>query len=268
MDKENSPMPRTIQRALGLVGGLGLVAVMAMPVAAQNEAFVRVVHASPDAPNVDVWVDGETVLTDVPFTAVSDYLALPAGTYNVQVTATGSTDPVIDADLALEAGTSYTVAATGLLADITATVLTDDRAPADGKAKLRVFHASPSAPASVDVAVSDGPLLVEALAYPDATAYLTVDAGTYPLEIRAAGDDMAALTLEATLDAGQNYTAIAMDEPGAEVPVQVIVATEAMAASPDTAMTANATPIALIGLALVVLAAATATPIAVRRTRA
>ena len=261
-------MPRTIQRALGLVGALGLVAVMAMPVAAQNEAFVRVVHASPDAPNVDVWVEGEIVLADVPFTAVSDYLALPAGTYNVQVTATGSTDPVIDADLTLEASTSYTVAATGLLADITATVLTDDRTPVDGQAKLRVFHASPSAPAEVDVAVTDGPILVEALAYSEATGYLTVDAGRYPLEIRGAGDEMAALTLEATLEAGQNYTAIAMDDPDAEVPVQVIVATEAMAASPDTAMTATATPIALIGLVLVVLAAATAMPIAVRRTRA
>ena len=208
-------MPRTMQRVFGLIGALGLVAILAMPVAAQNEAFVRVVHASPDAPNVDVWVDGETVLTDVPFTAVSDYLTLPAGTYNVQVTATGSTDPVIDADLTLEAGISYTVAATGLLADITATVLTDDRMPADGQAKLRVFHASPSAPAEVDVAVTDGPILVEALAYPEATGYLTVDAGTYPLEIRAAGDEAAALSLEATLEAGQNYTAIAMDDPKA-----------------------------------------------------
>ena len=261
-------MPRTIQRALGLIGSLGLLAMMAMPVSAQNEAFVRVVHASPDAPNVDVWVDGETVLTDVPFTAVSDYLALPAGTYNVQVTATGSTDPVIDADLTLEASTSYTVAATGLLADITATVLTDDRMPADGQAKLRVFHASPSAPPEVDVAVTDGPILVEALAYPDATGYLTVDAGTYPLEIRAVGDESAALTLEATLEAGQNYTAIAMDDPDAEVPVQVIVATEAMAASPDTAMTASTTQIALIGLAMVGLAIATALPVAARRSRA
>lgn len=258
-------MPRAIRRALGLVGGLGLVAVMAMPVAAQDEAFVRVVHASPDAPNVDIWVDGETVLTDVPFTAVSEYLTLPAGTYNVQVTATGSTDPVIDADLTLEAGTSYTVAATGMLADITATVLTDDRMPAEGQAKLRVFHASPSAPSEVDVAVTDGPILVEAIAYPEATDYLTVDAGTYPLEIRAAGDDAAALTLEATLEAGQNYTAIAMDDPDAEVPVQVIVATEAMAASPDTAMTQPTVPLALIGLSLVALAIATALPLVARR---
>jgi Domain of unknown function (DUF4397) len=261
-------MLRTKQRALGMLGGLGLVAVLAMPVAAQNEAFVRVVHASPDAPNVDVWVDGEAVLTDVPFTAVSDYLTLPAGTYNVQVTATGSTDPVIDADLTLEAGISYTVAATGLLADITVTVLVDDRMPASGQAKLRVFHASPSAPSEVDVAVTDGPILVEALAFPEATDYLTVDAGTYPLEIRAAGETAAALSLEASLEAGENYTAIAMDDPGAEVPVQVIIATEALAESPNTAMTQPSATVALVGLALVTLAIVTALPSAVRRVRA
>jgi hypothetical protein len=261
-------MPRIMQRALGLFASLGLLAALAMPVAAQNDAYVRVVHASPDAPNVDIWVDGETVLTDVPFTAVSDYLTLPAGTYNLQVSATGTTDAVIDADVTVEAGTSYTVAATGLLADITATVLIDDRMPADGQAKLRVFHASPSAPSEVDVAVTDGSVLVEGLAYTQATDYLTVDAGTYPLEIRAAGDEAAALSVEATLEAGQNYTAIAMDDPEAEVPVQVIIATEAMAASPNTAMTQTTTPLALIGLTLLGLAIATALAPAVRRVRA
>ncbi len=106
---------------------------------------MRVVHASPDAPNVDVWVDGEIVLTDVPFTAVSDYLTLPAGDYNIQVTATGATDPVIDADLTFEAGTSYTVAAIGLLADICCHgPHRRSDVPAEGQAKLRVFHASPS----------------------------------------------------------------------------------------------------------------------------
>jgi hypothetical protein len=266
--KEEKPVSRTIQRALGLIGSIALLAVVAMPVAAQDEAFVRVVHASPDAPNVDVWVDGEAVLTDVPFTAVSDYLTLPAGTYNVQVTATGATDPVIDADLTLEAGTSYTVAATGMLADIAAIVLVDDRIPTDNQSKLRVFHVSPSAPAEVDVAVTDGPIVVEGLAYREATDYLTLDPGTYPLEIRAADDEAAALALEANLEAGQNYTAIAMDDPDAEVPVQVIVATEAMAASPDTAMAQPASSVAVIGLALIGLAIVSALPIALRRARA
>ncbi len=261
-------MPRSIRRAATLLGTLALTATIAAPAAAADQAFVRVVHASPDAPNVDIWVDGEPALTDVPFTAVSDYLALPAGTHNLQVTATGTTDPVIDADLALEAGTSYTVAATGLLADMTATVLTDDRTPAEGQAKLRVFHASPSAPAEVDVAVTDGPILVEALAYPDATDYLTVDAGTYALEIRAAGDSAAALSIEASLAAGENYTAIAMDDPDLEAGVQVIVATEALEDMPNTALEQPTLPAAAIGIVLIGLAIVTAAPSVVRRVRA
>jgi hypothetical protein len=248
-------------RLAAIVAAFGLVAFTGTPVAAQDEAFVRVVHASPDAPNVDVWVDGSIVLTDVPFTAVSDYLALPAGDHAIAVTASGATDPVIEADVTLSAGMSYTVAAIGPLAEISATVLTDDRAPAPGQAKLRVFHASPSAPASVDVAVSGGPVLVENLAYPEASEYLGVDPGTYALEIRAAGATDAALSLEATLTAGENYTAIAMD--GGEAGVQVILATEGEA-MPNTALAA---PITLMPLGLLVLGAALALAVrpAVRR---
>lgn len=262
-------MRSTFRTLLGTAGSLALLAAVAAPTAANDEAFLRVVHASPDAPNVDVWVDGETVLTDVPFTAVSDYLALPAGSYNVQVTATGGTDPVIDADLTLEAGTSYTVAATGPLAEIAPVVLTDDRVPADGQAKLRVFHASPSAPASVDVAVTDGPVLVEGLAFGEATGYLTVDPATYALEVRAAGESEAALALEAALEAGQNYTAIAMD--GGDAGVQVIVATEAMEATamPDTALApvAVTAPLVLLGALLVAGAGASAAALATSRAR-
>jgi len=34
---------------------------------------------SPNAPNVDVYVDDEAVLTDVAFSAISSYLSVPAG---------------------------------------------------------------------------------------------------------------------------------------------------------------------------------------------
>lgn len=178
---------RKLNRLVGLLAGTAMVAALAVPVAADShEAMVRVVHASPDAPNVDVWVDGETVLTDVPFTAVSDYLTVPAGTYNIQVTATGDTTPVIEADLEFAGGTSTTIAAYGMLADISAAVFTDDTTIADGQAKLRAIHLSPSAPADVDIAVQGGDVVVPGLSYPDASGYLTLDAGDYPLEIRAA----------------------------------------------------------------------------------
>ncbi len=242
-------MKRTTRGLVGALLSLSLLGGLAGSAAAADAAWVRVVHASPDAPNVDVWVDGDRVLTDVPFTAVSDYLELPAGTYNVQVTATGDTAAVIEADLSLEAGMSYTVAATGMLAEIAPVVLVDDTSTLADQAKLRIFHASPSAPASVDIAVAGGPILVEGLAYPEATEYLAVDAGDYEVEIRAAGEMDAALTVPATLEAGTNVTAIAMD--GGDAGVQVIVAIDARMLS-DTAMAAptGVTPLATLGLLL------------------
>ena len=249
---------RTITRILGILAGTALVAALAVPVAADSHdaAMLRVVHASPDAPNVDVWVDGEIVLTDVPFTAVSDYLSVPAGTYNVQVTATGDTTPVIEADLTLEAGTATTVAAHGLLADIAAAVFTDDTTfAADGQAKLRAIHLSPSAPADVDIAATGGDVVVPGLSYPEASGYLALDPGDYPLEIRAAGDSAAALEFEVTLEANTNYTAFAMDVEGG---VQVIAAVDAVQADmPNTAMAASTdgSSALLVGLALVGIAA-------------
>ena len=83
-----------------------------------GQAQVRVAHLAPDAPNVDVYVNGDPVLTDVAYTTVSGYLSLPAGTQQVTVYATGdTTSPVIDTPVELAAGGAYTVAAVGLVAD-------------------------------------------------------------------------------------------------------------------------------------------------------
>ncbi|MCA9298922.1 MAG: DUF4397 domain-containing protein, partial [Phycisphaerales bacterium] len=84
---------------------------------AAGSSAVRVGHLSPDAPAVDVWVDGSVALSGLTFREFSDYVDLSAGSHRVQVTPTGASTPiVIDATLTLEDGKSYTVAATGLLA--------------------------------------------------------------------------------------------------------------------------------------------------------
>ena len=69
--------------------------------------MVRVAHLASDAPNVDVYVDGEPVaeLTNVPYGTVSGYLPLPAGPHQVTVYATGDTStPVIDAPVEVAGG--------------------------------------------------------------------------------------------------------------------------------------------------------------------
>jgi hypothetical protein len=182
-------------------------------------AEVRVAHLSPDAPNVDVWVDGAVVpaLVNVPFEAVSDYLELPAKSTNVQVYATGtSTNPVIDATVILNPNADYTIAATGLVANIAPTVLVDDRVPAGAtETKVRFVHASPDAP-PVDVVVAGGgTTLFDDVSFGQAQGYLTVPEGTYDLEVRLSSNNALALDLpNQVLPGGANVTVFAIGLAG------------------------------------------------------
>ncbi len=107
-----------------------------------GEARVRVVHASPDAPDVDVLLDDAEVLGDVPYLTASNYLGVPAGDHNLKVNAAGTATTVIDADVNLVDGTDYTVIASGLVEAIEPIVLQDDNSPpAAGNARVRAITA-------------------------------------------------------------------------------------------------------------------------------
>ncbi|MEM7168360.1 MAG: DUF4397 domain-containing protein [Planctomycetota bacterium] len=199
--------------ALGLVGDNTLAATI-LVTAQPPKAEVRVAHLSPDAPNVDVWVDGAIALADVPFQAISGYLQLDAGPHNFQVTPTGQTMPVvINADVTLVGGESYTVAATGLLgaADLQPLVLVDDRDSDPAQGEVRFVHTSPDAPA-VDVALANGgAVLFPNQSFRDASPYLAIAPGVYDLEVRLAGTNTVVLPVPGvTVAAGVNATALAI----------------------------------------------------------
>lgn len=195
---------------------------------AQAQARVRVVHASPDAPAVDVLVNDAVAFSNAPFKGITDYAALNPATYNVKVVPTGATEPVvIGADLTLEAR-DYTVVAVGRLADIEPLVLVDNNsAPAAGKAHVRFVHASPDAPA-VDIAVKGGPVLFSNIAFKGVGDYLPVDAGTYDLEVRLAGTDTVALSVPGVaLNNGTVYTIFAMGLAGGTPALQAVPSADA-----------------------------------------
>jgi hypothetical protein len=180
------------------------------PLAPTPPARLMAVHASPDAPAVDLLVDGSVAGTGLAFPGNTDYLEVPAGTRNLKVTVAGTSTTVIDADVPVAAGASYTVFASDAVSNIGAVVLTDDLAtPAAGKAHVRFVHLSPDAPA-VDIAVQGGPVLFPDQEFKEYTAFTPVDAGTYDLEVRLAGSTTVVLPLDGvTLQAGRIYTMFA-----------------------------------------------------------
>jgi len=173
------------------------------------QARLRVLHASPDAPNVDVYVDGTKVLPNVPYPALSQYLSLAAGQHRIQVNAAGTTTTVIDASPSLGANAAYTAIAAGFLANIEPLLATDETAAAaTGQARLRVIHASPDA-GPVDILVN-GQVVLSNVAFGAISNYLSVPAGTYTVQVNATGTSTTAITATVTLAAQSNYSAVAI----------------------------------------------------------
>jgi hypothetical protein len=243
-----------------------MVLAVAAPVSAASDSMVRVLHASPDAPEVDVYVNGDKVdaLSGLSFGDLSAYVAVPGGTYAIKVCATADATvcPIDVAALDIAAGTHYTIAATNALATIEAQVLVDDPSPTAGKAQARVVHFSADTPA-VDVLTQDkSAKVVENLAYPDATDYLTLDPGSYDLIVCASADNTVCPLDPGALDlaGGTSYSVFAIgsltgDSLTAAVGVDGVAAAAAPTApATDTIASTESAPVNA-GASLALLAA-------------
>jgi hypothetical protein len=176
----------------------------------QETALVKVIHASPDAPGVDLLVDNMVAGTNLTFPNNTGYLSVNSGTRNVKVNVTGTSTTVIEANLPIMTNKNYSVFAVNAVANLEPIVLEDDLStPASGKAHVRFIHLSHDAPA-VDITLTDGTVVFGDYIFKEASAFTPLDAGTYNLQVRLAGTSTVVLDLpNIALTAGKIYTVFA-----------------------------------------------------------
>ncbi|PSP93050.1 DUF4397 domain-containing protein [Halobacteriales archaeon QS_4_62_28] len=209
---------------------------------AMGEGRLSVAHMSPNAPNVDVYLDGEAVLEALEYTDVSTYMAVPPATYDVAITPEGESidDAVFEGTVVVEAEVDYTVAALGEVGDagdkpFEPLVLEDDNSdPGGDSGRVRTVHASPDAPA-VDLTASEGAVvLVDGLEYRQ-TATSTVESDGYTVEVRSdteSNDGEVVYDEDISFNGGSVYTVYATgyltpDDDPSEETFDLVVAKDA-----------------------------------------
>jgi hypothetical protein len=235
--------------------------------AAGTTARLRIVHGSPDAPAVDILVNGNPVLRNVPYFTVGTYIDLPEGTYDIQVVAAGSTGPALIAakGVQLKAGESSTFVAGGRAATLQPIAISDAfNTPDPSKAYLRAYHLIPNAP-TVNLRVANGPTLVNNLAFGRASEFVALDPGTYDLEIVDPATNLVLLRIQgAQVAAGRIFeffvNGLVGGVPAAGVSIQSLPFDRMGSPMPASLpVTSGETPwlTLLIGLALLLLGAGT-----------
>jgi hypothetical protein len=186
--KEKDMRRRIFTAGVGAAAIAASIALAGPANAAEGDAQLSVLHGVPNL-TVDVWVNGNRTLDDFTPGSLAGPLALPAGAYQIAITAADAPDAsaavIGPVSVNLAANGNYTaVANLDAAGKPTANLFTNDMSqiPA-GKGKLTVRHTA-AAPA-VDVLAGGSPVITN-LSNPNEQT-LTLDPGTISAAVAATG---------------------------------------------------------------------------------
>lgn len=208
----------------------------------QSHGRVRVVHAVSDpvrADRINIFVASTPLAVNIAFGAVAPaigvqpnpapYYPVYEGAWPLAIRRTADTTVrILDATLNVSANADYTVLALGNTAAVSTLVLTDDNtAPTAGNVRVRVVHASSSAPAAVDIYVTPAATDINTVAptaanvaYRAATPYLALAAAAYRVRVTAVGSKTPILdTTTPALPGGAARTVVVLDRAAGGAPL-------------------------------------------------
>lgn len=159
-------------------------------------SYARLLHASPDAPPVDVYLNDRKVASNLTYRNFTGYLKIPTGLYTIKVYPAGTTtNPVISTQLQVPARSIYTLAVIGKLQDISLQPILEPVISYNpGTSLIRFIHLSPNTP-PVDITLPSGQRLFKDVEYREVTGYIPINPGTYTIQARPAGTDNIALVV-------------------------------------------------------------------------
>lgn len=193
----------------------------------EGTSIVRAFNASPDAPAVDVYIDGQLVVEDLSFTNFSDYSYLEEGIHTIQVTPGGDVSTVlINKMVDVPDDRIFTIAAVGNLEDIGLLLIEDDinEVPSTKEATLRVVRLSPNSPA-VNV-IANNNTLFRNINFKESPGYIKVPSGMYDIKIALSENGDVVLSNKINLKANRIYTIFAIgNHPNLELMQSVDVNT-------------------------------------------
>ncbi len=197
---------------------------------AQPAAYTRLLHASPDTPSVNVYVNGSLIAKNLSYKQFAGYFTVAPCQYHIQVFTAGKGEVLVaEGCFEICPRSAVTLALIGsevYLLAIPEVYAICRHMRARCKAYVRFVNLSPNAPV-LDVAFAGGTVLFRSVAYRAHTRYVPVEPGIYGFQLRPAGSSMTGLTMPiSTFEQGKAYSVYAVGLVGGTPPLETIVSVD------------------------------------------
>lgn len=185
----------------------------------QQSGSIRFLHASPDSPDLDIYINGKLQVKHLPYKVASNYLSLNPGKYHIDIYPTGnSVDSVLNKKITVEPGKSYTLAIIDSVKKMRLLPYLNQPKVPMNESKIRFLHLSPDT-GSLDFAVKDRDVVFPNVSYKQTTDYLGIMPMTVDLEVRETGTKKIVLPMpKAQFRQNESYTIVLIGlsekEPG------------------------------------------------------
>ncbi len=192
-------------------------------------ARVRFVNIAPGAGAVDFYVDGNLVEQGTTYLGTSDYQDVVAGSRNIEVRL-GGTTTIVDENVTLEDGETYSLFAAGITSQEELAFLVDDQTPpAAGNGKVRVVNGSPGVGRLDFFIVPSGTDITGLtpdyanVGFRQLSEYTELPTGVYEIVATIPGTHTVVIESPISVSSGSAQSAVAVDDSKGGEPFGMVV---------------------------------------------
>lgn len=197
-----------------------------MPVVHGNLSYLRMFHACPKAPGVDIYVNNKKVATNLMYRSFTEYKLIVPGNYNIKVYKAGAhSTPLINKIVNIDHGSNSTIAVVGMLDDLDIVKVNDsEMGMLNYQAQVKFVHLVPNAP-EVDVILPGGKILFSEIKYKQSSFNTIVMPANYTIQVRLSSSKQVVLTVpNVLLKPNKYYTIYAIGLSNSSPGLQAIIA--------------------------------------------
>ncbi|MCD3245149.1 DUF4397 domain-containing protein [Clostridium botulinum C] len=191
----------------------------------ETKSFIRLLHASPNAPAVDVYFNNQIITPNLKYKDFTQYMSILPGIYNIKVFPAGKlSSPIIDTRIKIPSNKILTLVIGNTLNNIQVLPYEEAKLPIPpNNSYVKFVHLSPDTP-NLDITLPNDTIIFKNVEFQKTTKYIPLKTGDYTIQAKPTGTNKVILTVpNIILKPNRFYTLYTIGNLNGNPPLQMLI---------------------------------------------